>query len=118
MHVAASSPMAVTPEELDPQAVERERAIFAEQARGSGKPENIVEKMVDGRMRKFHEESVLLAQTFVIDGERTVAKAVDDTAKEIGAAIEIAGFVRLALGEGVDRDETDFAAEVAAAAGV
>jgi len=117
MHIAAANPMSLSVAELDPDVVARERSIYADQARQSGKPDDIVEKMVDGRMRKFHQETVLLEQTFVIDGERTVAKAVADAAKEIGSPIEISGFVRLALGEGVERDDNDFAAEVAAAAG-
>lgn len=116
MHVAATSPLAVTSDELDPAVVERERAILAEQARESGKPEEIISKMVDGRMRKFYEEQVLLSQTFVIDGENTVDKAVKAAEAEIGAPIKIAGFVRFALGEGIDREESDFAAEVAATA--
>jgi elongation factor Ts len=116
MHVAATSPLAVTSDELDPAVVERERAILAEQARESGKPEEIISKMVDGRMRKFYEESVLLSQTFVIDGENTVDKAVKAAEAEIGAPIKITGFVRFALGEGIDKEESDFAAEVAATA--
>jgi elongation factor Ts len=116
MHVAATSPLAVTPDDLDPAVVERERAILAEQARESGKPEEIISKMVDGRMRKFYEESVLLSQTFVIDGENTVDKAVKAAEAEIGAPIKVAGFVRFALGEGIEKEESDFAAEVAATA--
>jgi elongation factor Ts len=116
MHIAATSPLAVTPDDLDPEVVERERSILAEQARESGKPEEIISKMVDGRMRKFYEESVLLSQTFVIDGESTVEKAVKAAEGDVGAPIKVVGFVRFALGEGIDRDDTDFAAEVAAAA--
>ncbi len=114
MHVAASSPMAVTPEELDRQAIERERAIFAEQARESGKPENIIEKMVEGRLRKFYEEVVLLSQAYVIDPDQTVAKALKAAEADVGAPIKVVGFVRFALGEGIDKKEDDFAAEVAA----
>ncbi len=117
MHVAATSPLALTAEEVDAAAVEREKAIFVEQARESGKPDNIIEKMVEGRMRKFFEEVVLLKQAFVINPDQTVEQAVKEAEKDIGAPAKITGFVRFALGEGIDRDESDFAAEVAAAAG-
>jgi elongation factor Ts len=116
MHVAATNPLALTAEQVDPAAVERERAIFAEQARASGKPENIIEKMVEGRLRKFYEEVVLLKQAFVINPDLTVEQALKAAEKEIGAPARITGFVRFALGEGIERAETDFAAEVAAAA--
>ena len=116
MHIAAISPLAVTPDELDPDIVSRERAILAEQARESGKPEEIIEKMVDGRMRKFYEESVLMSQTFVIDGESTVEAAVKSAEVDIGSPVKIAAFVRYALGEGIEKGPQDFAAEVAAAA--
>ena len=102
MHVAAARPLAGRVEELDPAAVAREKSILAEQARGSGKPEEIIAKMVEGRLRKFYEEVVLLEQIFVIDGETKVAKVIEKTAKEIGAPIEFAGFIRLELGEGVE----------------
>ena len=117
MHVAATSPLAVSPAELDPEVVEREKAVLSEQARESGKPEEIIAKMVEGRIRKFYEEVVLLSQTFVIDGENTVEKAVKAAEQDVGAPIKVAGFIRFALGEGVERQESDFAAEVAAAAG-
>lgn len=116
MHVAATSPLAVSPAELDPAVVERERAVLIEQARDSGKPEEIIEKMVDGRIRKFYEEVVLLSQTFVIDGENTVEKALKAAEADVGAPIKIVAFERFALGEGIEREETDFAAEVQAAA--
>lgn len=116
MHVAAAAPLALTPDELDQDIVNRERAILSEQARESGKPEEIIEKMVDGRMRKFYEESVLMSQTFVIDGENTVEKAVKNAEGDVGAPIKVAGFLRYALGEGIEKEEQDFAAEVAAAA--
>jgi elongation factor Ts len=116
MHVAATNPLALTPEELDPAVVERERSIFAEQARQSGKPEAIIEKMVEGRLRKFYEEVVLLKQAFVLNPDVTVEKALKDAEKEIGAAAKITGFVRFALGEGIEKGTTDFAAEVAAVA--
>ena len=117
MHAAATNPLALTPEELDPAVVERERSIFAEQARQSGKPEPIIEKMVEGRLRKFYEEVVLLKQAFVLNPDVTVEKALKDAEKEIGAPAKITAFVRFALGEGIEKGPTDFAAEVAAAAG-
>ncbi|RCS24345.1 elongation factor Ts [Phyllobacterium salinisoli] len=115
MHVAATNPLALTPAEIDPAAVEREKAIFADQARQSGKPENIIEKMVEGRLRKFYEEVVLLSQAFVINPDLTVEAALKDAEKTIGAPAKITGFVRFALGEGIEKEESDFAAEVAAA---
>jgi elongation factor Ts len=117
MHIAAASPLAVDVGDLDAQTIERERAVFAEQARESGKPENIIEKMVEGRLRKFYEESVLLKQTFVIDGENTVEAVLKAAETDIGAPVAIAGFIVYRLGEGIEREESDFAAEVAAAAG-
>ncbi len=116
MHIAATSPLAVSTDQLDPGVIARERNVLAEQARESGKPEEIVQKMVEGRLRKFYEEVVLEAQTFVIDGETKVAKAVEAAAKNVGAPIKIAGFVRFGLGEGIEKEAEDFAAEVAAAA--
>ncbi|HEX7007760.1 MAG TPA: translation elongation factor Ts [Alphaproteobacteria bacterium] len=113
MHIAATNPQSVSVETLDPASVERERNVLVEQARASGKPEQIIAKMVEGRLRKFYEEVVLLEQTFVIDGETKVGKVVEAAAKAAGAPIEIAGFVRFALGEGIERDQGDFAAEVA-----
>ena len=102
MHVAASSPLAVTPDALDPNSVERERAVLIEQAKESGRPDNIIEKMVEGRLRKFFQEVVLLEQAYVIDPDNTVRKALDAAAKEIGAPVEVAEFVRFALGEGIE----------------
>lgn len=116
MHVAAAAPLALTPDDIDPQVIEREKAIFGEQARASGKPDNIVEKMVEGRLRKFYEEVVLMSQTFVIDGESKIEKVIENAAKELGTPVRLAGFVRFALGEGIDKGTDDFAAEVAAAA--
>ncbi|MGY6707847.1 MAG: translation elongation factor Ts [Rhizobiaceae bacterium] len=115
MHVAATNPLALTAEEVDPAEVEREKAIYGDQARQSGKPENIIEKMVEGRMRKFFEEVVLLKQSFVINPDVTVEQALKDAESEIGAPAKITGFVRYALGEGIEKEESDFAAEVAAA---
>jgi elongation factor Ts len=104
-------------DQVDPAVVERERAIFAEQARESGKPANVIEKMVEGRIRKFYEESTLLKQAFVINPDQTVEEAVKAAEASVGAPITVTAFVRFALGEGIEREETDFAAEVAAAAG-
>jgi elongation factor Ts len=116
MHVAATAPSCTDVTDLDPQLLERERNILTEQAKESGKPDEIVAKMVEGRLRKYYEEIVLLEQIFVIDGESKVRKAVEDAAAVIGAPVSIAGFVRFALGDGVEREESDFAAEVAATA--
>ena len=115
MHVAATNPLALSETEVDPAAVEREKAIFSEQARASGKPDNIIEKMVEGRLRKFNEEVVLVKQAFVINPDLTVEKALKEAEKEIGAPAKITGFVRFALGEGIEKETSDFAAEVAAA---
>lgn len=114
MHVAATNPVALTPDAVDPAAVEREKAIFIEQAKASGKPDNIIEKMVLGRLGKFYAEVVLLKQSFVINPDITVERALADAEKTIGAPAKITGYVRFALGEGIDKDVTDFAAEVAA----
>jgi elongation factor Ts len=117
MHVAAAAPRALTAAELDPALVERERAVLTEQAKESGKPADVVAKMVEGRLRKFYQDVVLLEQTWVHDGETKVAKVVEQAAKEAGAPIKATGFVRYALGEGIEREKSDFAAEVAAQAG-
>lgn len=117
MHVAAANPQWVSQDEVDGEALERERTVLAEQARASGKPDEIVQKMVDGRIRKYYEEVCLLDQTFVIDGESKVSKAVEAAGKDAGGSVKVAGFVRFQLGEGVEKEESDFAAEVAAAAG-
>ncbi|MQR97736.1 translation elongation factor Ts [Gluconobacter aidae] len=111
MHVAATRPAALDVASVDPESLERERAVLIEQARESGKPEAIIEKMVEGRIRKFYEEVVLLEQVWVLDGESRVVKVV----KEAGA--KLVGFERFQLGEGIEKEESDFAAEVAAAAG-
>lgn len=114
MHVAAAAPQSLSTDDLDPAAIERERAVLVEQARDSGKPEEIIEKMVDGRLRKFYQEVVLLEQTFVVDGETKVAKVVENAGKKAGAPVKLVGFARVQLGEGIEREESDFAAEVAA----
>ena len=117
MHVAATAPLALSTDELDPAAVERERAIFSEQAAASGKPANVVEKMVEGRIRKFYEEVVLLKQSFVMNPDQTIEQLITEQSKALGAPITIKGFVRLALGEGVEKKTDDFAGEVAALTG-
>jgi elongation factor Ts len=116
MHIAATNPLAIRSEEVDAAVAERERNVFIEQARESGKPEAIIEKMVEGRMRKFFEEVALLSQAFVINPDLTVGAAVQAAEKEAGAKIEVVGMARLLLGEGVEKEESDFAAEVAAVA--
>jgi elongation factor Ts len=112
MHIAAAAPLALTPEHLPKDVVERERAVQADIARQSGKPENVIEKMLEGRMRKFYEESVLLSQTFVIDGETQIAKVLEKASKDFGAKVEIEGFVRFQVGEGIEKVDSDFADEV------
>ena len=117
MHVAATAPLALTVDEVDPAAVERERAIFAEQAAASGKPANVVEKMIEGRIRKFYEEVVLLKQAFVMNPDQTIEQLIAEQSKTLGAPITLKGFVRLALGEGVEKKVDDFASEVASLTG-
>jgi elongation factor Ts len=114
MHVAATQPLSLSTEDLDPAAIEKERAIFTEQAQGSGKPPQVIEKMVEGRLRKFYEEVVLLKQSFVMNPDQTIEQLVAETGKALGSPVAIKGFVRLALGEGVEKKSDDFAAEVAA----
>ena len=117
MHIAAARPDALDIADVDSSSLERERSVLAEQARASGKPENIIEKMVEGRVRKYYEEVCLLEQTYVIDGETKVRKVVENAAKDIGAPVKVTAFTRFALGEGIEKAQSDFAAEVAAAAG-
>ncbi len=114
MHVAAANPSALDIGSVDPAALERERAILSEQAAASGKPAQVIEKMVEGRLRKFYEETVLLEQLYVVDGESRVKDVVARAAKEMGSGVKLAGFLRYALGEGVEKKQEDFAAEVAA----
>ncbi len=113
MHVAAAQPQFLDIDSVDASALDREREVLAEQARASGKPEEIVEKMVEGRLRKFYEEVVLTEQTFVIDGETKVRKIIEQAEGEVGSPIKIAGFERFTLGEGVEKRDEDFADEVA-----
>jgi len=117
LHAAATAPLSLSVEDLDPAAVERERAIFTEQAIASGKPPAVAEKMVEGRIRKFYEEAVLLKQAYVRNPDQTIEQLVADTAKAIGSPVKVTGFTRFALGEGVDKGSGDFAAEVAALSG-
>jgi elongation factor Ts len=117
MHVAAANPQFLSTGDVDAATLEREKAIYREKAAASGKPANIIEKMVEGSTRKFYEEVVLLEQAYIMDDKTKVGQAVEKAAKEIGAPVKLAGFVRFGLGEGIQKDEKDFAAEVAAAAG-
>ena len=114
MHIAATNPMSIDSEDLDQAVVARERTIIIEQVRESGRSSEIAENMVDGRMRKFFELVTLMAQTFVIDGETKVRDVIKNAEKDVGAPIKLIRFVRYALGEGIDKVETDFAAEVLA----
>ena len=118
MHIAATNPQALSRETIDSSELEREKNVLTEQARESGKPDEIIEKMVEGRLRKYYEEVCLLEQTFVIDGETRISKVISEASVTIGAPIMISGFVRFALGEGIEKKEEDFAEEVAAAAGI
>lgn len=117
MHVAATNPLALNRDAVDASEIERERTILIEQAKEAGKPEEIAIKMVDGRMRKFYEENCLIEQAFVIDPDNSVGKAVENLAKELGTEVVLAGYIRFELGQGIEKKEEDFAAEVAAAAG-
>ncbi|WP_135077980.1 translation elongation factor Ts [Terasakiella sp. SH-1] len=117
MHVAATNPLALDRDGVDASDIERERTILIEQAKEAGKPEEIAIKMVEGRMRKFYEENCLIEQSFVIDPDNSVGKAVENLAKELGSDIKLAAFLRYELGAGIEKKEEDFAAEVAAAAG-
>ena len=113
MHVAATNPLSLSTEDLDQAAVEREKAIFTEQALESGKPPGVVEKMVEGRIRKFYEEVVLLKQAFVMNPDQTIEQLIAETAKETGSPVSVKGFVRFGLGDGIEKKVDDFAAEVA-----
>jgi elongation factor Ts len=117
MHIAAANPLALRGEELDPALVERERAVATEKANESGKPANIVEKMVEGGIAKFRKDNALLSQLFVMDNKTKVEDVIAARAKELGSPVALTAYVRFQLGEGIERKESDFAAEVAAAAG-
>lgn len=118
MHIAAANPLALNADELDAELIERERAIASEKAKESGKPANIVEKMVEGAIAKFKKESALLSQLFVMDNKTPVSDVVSGAAKECGAPVHLKAFKRFQLGEGIEKQQSDFAAEVAATAGV
>jgi len=113
MHVAAARPESLSVADVDPANLERERAVLSEQAAGSGKPPEIIEKMVEGRLRKYYQEVVLLEQTFVIDNATRIAKVVEKASKDLGKPVKLVGFVRFELGEGIEKETADFAAEVA-----
>lgn len=117
MHVAAANPLAVESKGIDAASIERERAILADKARASGKPDNVIEKIVDSGLKSFYKEVSLVDQPFVHDPSKTVAQALKEAEGKAGGPIAIKGFVRFALGEGVEKQEQDFAAEVAAAGG-
>jgi len=117
MHVAAANPLALNADELDPALVERERGVAMEKAKESGKPQNIVEKMVEGGLAKFRKDNALLSQLFVMDNKTPVAEVIAQAAKEAGTGIVLKSFTRFQLGEGIEKKQEDFAAEVAAAAG-
>ena len=114
MHIAASQPLYLNIAGVDPLAVEHEKSIFAEQAKASGKPENIIEKMVEGRVRKYYDEVVLEEQAYIMDPDKKVKQVVAEAAKELGADIAITDFAYFKLGEGLQKKDEDFAAEVAA----
>lgn len=116
MHIAATNPAFLDSSAVDPAVLERERNVIRETAREQGKADDIIEKMLEGRVRKFYEEVCLLEQTFIMDGETKVSKVVDNAAKEHGVPVKLTGYVRFQLGEGIEKEETDFAAEVAKAA--
>ena len=117
MHVAAANPLFLDSSSVDQGALDREKAVLTEQAQASGKPANVIEKMVEGRIRKYYEEVCLVEQVFVIDGETKISKVVENAAKDVGAPVKLVGFARYALGEGIEKKEEDFAAEVAAQLG-
>ncbi|HSI39795.1 MAG TPA: translation elongation factor Ts [Xanthobacteraceae bacterium] len=118
MHVAATNPQAVDAAGIDADTIARERGVLAEKAKASGKPDNVVEKIVESGLKTFFKEVTLLDQPYVHEASKTVAQALKESEGKVGAPIKITGFVRFALGEGVEKQESDFAAEVAAAAGV
>jgi len=117
MHVAAARPEALTIADVDTTALDRERNVLSDQARASGKPEEIIAKMVEGRLRKYYEEVVFLEQVYVVDGETRIKDVVAKAAKDFGTDVKLTGFVRFQLGEGIEKAECDFAAEVASMAG-
>ncbi|CAL4867725.1 Elongation factor Ts [Asticcacaulis sp. MM231] len=117
MHVAATQPLSLNVEDLNQEHVEREKSVLTEQAKESGKPLQVIEKMIEGRIRKFYEEVVLHKQAFVMNPDQTVEQLIEETAKTLGTPVKIVAFTRLALGEGVEKPVEDFAAEVASMTG-
>ena len=116
MHIAASKPKTLNKDGVDQELIQKEKDIFTQQSRESGRPDNIIEKMIDGRIRKFLEEIVLLEQTFVIDNKSKISEVISNLSKDIGAPIELKSFIRFEIGEGVEKEEKNFADEVAAVA--
>ena len=114
MHIAAANPLSTSVDDLDPAVIERERAVVTEQAKNSGKKPEFIDKIVEGRLRKFYEDAVLLEQVFVIDGETRVKDVVAAVSKELGTPVKVKGFYKFVLGEGIEKQVVDFAAEVAA----
>jgi elongation factor Ts len=117
MHVAAANPLALDPAGLDPELIKREKDVLADKYRQQGKPENVIEKIVESGLKTYYKEVCLLEQAFIHDSGKSVAQAIKEAEGKIGAPLKIAGFVRYALGEGIEKQESDFAAEVAAASG-
>lgn len=117
MQVAASNPQAIDPSGLDPAGIAREREVIADKARAQGKAEKVIDKIVESGLKTYYKEVCLLDQAYIHDPSKSVAQALKEAEKKVGAAVEVVGFKRYALGEGIDRKESDFAAEVAAAAG-
>lgn len=114
MHAAAAFPKFLDRSGVDPTELEREKNVLRDQAKASGKPAEIIEKMLEGRLRKYYEEVCLLEQIYVMDNERSITKVLEDATKDVGAPVKLTGFIRMQLGEGIEKEEKDFAAEVAA----
>jgi elongation factor Ts len=117
MHVASANPQALEPAGLAPELVKREKDVLADKFRQQGKPEAMIEKIVESGLKTFYKEVCMLEQPFIFEDKKTVAQAVKEAEGKVGGPVKITGFVRFALGEGIEKQETDFAAEVAAAAG-
>jgi elongation factor Ts len=117
MHVASANPQAVDPAGLDPAVVEREKNVLADKFKQQGKPANVIDKIVESGLKTFYKEACLLEQPFIFDDKKSVGQALKEAEGKVGGSIKVTGFVRYALGEGIEKQESDFAAEVAAAAG-
>lgn len=113
MHVAAANPAYLDSSSVDPEVLEREKNVIRETAKEQGKAADIIEKMLEGRVRKYYEEVCLIEQIFIMDGETKISKVIENASKDVGAPVKLAGFARFQLGEGIEKEETDFAAEVA-----